>query len=59
MKELNSPPAHHTPRQDMRQSLREHDRQREESRPTEAPDVENRRQEDRWSDGVRPRHPVA
>ena len=59
MKELISPPAHHVPRRDIRHSLREHDRQREESRPTEAPDVENRRPADRRSDGARLRHPTA
>lgn len=58
MKELHMPPAHRSQREDHRRSQREHDRQREESKPTEAPDVETRRPEDRWTDPMNVQHPT-
>lgn len=58
MKELYRSPAHQVRREADRRAQRDHDRPHEENKPTEAPDVENRRPEDRWGDPLNVRHPT-
>lgn len=58
MKERLNPAPHRSPREENRRSLREHDRHGEENKPTEAPDVEARRWDDRWTGPSQARHPM-
>jgi hypothetical protein len=59
MRERLNPAPHLSQREETRRSRRVHDRPHEENKPTEAPDVEARRRDDRWTGPNPGRHPMS